>query len=123
MRCAKARAMRRLSSGIVFPILLLSGPMYSSAQPTPVVPSLESYDAQLRRRPVEDEAPSQALPTVMTICADRAARRCWTEAGATACETEEGKAEVFAVVAVNGAESEGPVRLERCWSEMKRLAE
>jgi hypothetical protein len=55
----------------------------------------------------------------MTICADRAARRCWTEAGVTPCETEGGTGEVFAVVTVGGAESDAGRRLEQCWSEMK----
>lgn len=99
-------------------LLLCVFPFSTSAQLTPSVPLLESYDAGVERNR-QETGEAQALPKTMTICADRVARRCWTEAGATACETEDGRAEVFALVTVHEAHSDAGSRLEACWVEMK----
>lgn len=111
-------ARRRGFLPLSFALLLCVCPPPASPQPTPSVPLLESYDDQVRQDERE-KGGAQAIPQLMTICTDRTARRCWTEAGATACETEGATGEVFAVVVVAGAESDAGPRLEQCWSEMK----
>ena len=115
--------MRRIVFGIALPVLLLMDPSYVSSEPTPAVPPLESYDARIRDRGNEGEHPAQPLPQEMTVCADRVAKRCWTEAGVTSCPTTEGNGEVFAVVTVSESDSESARRLEKCWSEMRSPAE
>lgn len=55
----------------------------------PVAPKLSGDVPQPAAR---EEAPAQPVPSVVTICIDHAARRCWTAAGESGCE------QVFATV-------------------------
>lgn len=73
----------------------------AAAQPT--VPTLAGGAPTVEA----ESAPARALPARVTVCIDRAARRCWSAPGVDACSGGE-------VYAVTAADEQPGVLLERC---------
>jgi len=78
-----------------------------------IAPAQEAVAPKLGADPpppaASDPAPAQRLPAVVTICADRAARRCWTVAGRDCGAPGE------RVVTVPAGAPETGARLRACW--------
>lgn len=87
----------------------------AAAGETPVPRKLESLqeDRSGMVPTADGDAPAQQLPAVMTVCIGRAARRCWTEAGAAACTG----GEVFGGGSTGAGDAGLPALLAQCWRE------
>ena len=77
------------------------------------LPMAPTLGAELAPAPAGAEPTALAIPAQVTICIDRAARRCWTVAGATGC----GNAAGIATVAADSPEA--GARLRACWDALK----
>ena len=92
-------------------------PVIAYAGDAPVLPKLESLAAEAFDTAASDEEgtpavdPAQRMPQMMTVCIDRAALRCWTEAGVSSC----GGAEVYGVSEIDERETLAGELLQRCW--------
>ena len=83
-------------------------PALAAAQ-VPMVPTL---GADVAPTAATENAAAQRLPSVVTICSDRRARRCWTVAGTSDCAGAERVATVAADSPDAGA------KLRACWDAL-----
>jgi hypothetical protein len=96
-------------------VLLVLASAIAQAQ-NAVAPKLEPPVAPTVGRDVE---PAQALPSVVTICIDRAARQCWTASGPAVCQTPSRPgAEAFDVLPARS--SAAGTALRACWAKVTK---
>jgi len=86
------------------PVVLV--PALAAAQ-TPMAPKLGAAIAPTAATSID--APAQRLPSLVTICRDHAARRCWTIAGASDCDGGE------RVTTAPAGSPEAGAQLRACW--------
>jgi len=86
-------------------------PALGAAQ-TPIAPKLGADIAPTVA--TTTDVPAQRIPSVVTICTDPIARRCWTVAGVSDCDGSERVATLPADSAEAGA------RLRACWAALTR---
>lgn len=80
----------------------------------PVLPRLDDLDVE--QPSTADDAPAMRLPATMTVCIDRGAGRCWTEAGESHCD---GGA-VFGSGTTGVDDPRLPEIFDRCWLSVRR---
>jgi hypothetical protein len=97
---------------LVAMLVLLAG---SADAQEPVAPNLTG---ETPAPTLHDGGGARPVPSMLTICIDRTAQRCWSAVVATECAMRSrGAAEVFAAVPADSPEA--GERLRACWDEVK----
>jgi hypothetical protein len=83
----------------------------------PQLPKLEDLERHATPAAVAPSEPAQPMPSTVTICIDRIARRCWSAAGQNDCREGSADAGVYRVLE-NRADGGAGEALAACWADI-----